>query len=112
VRDVVPDKVAALNAGDIPIYEPGLADVVGRNADRLRSPLAAGDAGAGAGVVFVCVDTPPTASGDADLSRVWAVVEALQGAVHLKALVVKSTVPTGTGAKIRAYLDRAGLGHV
>ena len=112
VRDVVPDKVAALNAGDIPIYEPGLSDVIARNADRLRFTLDADEAAAGAEVVFVCVDTPPTASGDADLSRVWAVVEALQGAVHLKALVVKSTVPTGTGAKIRAYLDRAGLGHV
>ncbi len=112
VRDVVPDKVAALNAGDIPIYEPGLSEVIARNAARLRFTLDAGEAATGAEVVFVCVDTPPTASGDADLSRVWAVVEALQGAVHLKALVVKSTVPTGTGAKIRAYLDRSGLGHV
>ena len=112
VRDVVPDKVAALNAGDVPIYEPGLSDVIARNADRLRFTLDADEAAAGAEVVFVCVDTPPTASGDADLSRVWAVVESLRGAVHLKALVVKSTVPTGTGAKIRAYLDQAGLGHV
>ena len=112
VRDIVPDKVAALNAGDIPIYEPGLSDVIARNAGRLRFTLDADEAATGAEVVFVCVDTPPTVSGDADLSRVWAVVEALQGAVHLKALVVKSTVPTGTGAKIRAYLDRAGLGHV
>jgi UDPglucose 6-dehydrogenase len=112
VRDVVPDKVAALNAGVIPIYEPGLSDVIARNADRLRFTLDADEAATGAEVVFVCVDTPPTASGDADLSRVWAVVEALQGAVHLKALVVKSTVPTGTGAKIRAHLDRVGLGHV
>ena len=112
VRDIVPDKVAALNAGDIPIYEPGLSEVIARNAERLRFTLDADEAAAGAEVVFVCVDTPPTASGDADLSRVWAVVEALKGAVHLKALVVKSTVPTGTGAKIRAYLDRAGLAHV
>jgi UDPglucose 6-dehydrogenase len=112
VRDVVPEKIAALKAGDIPIYEPGLSDVIARNADRLRFTLDADEAAAGAEVVFVCVDTPPTTSGDADLSRVWAVVEALQGAVDLKALVVKSTVPTGTGAKIRAYLDRAGLGHV
>jgi UDPglucose 6-dehydrogenase len=112
VRDIVPDKVAALAVGDIPIYEPGLPDVIARNAARLKFTLDAGEAVAGAEVVFVCVDTPPTASGDADLSRVWAVVEALKGAAHLKALVVKSTVPTGTGAKIRAYLDQAGLGHV
>jgi len=112
VRDIVPEKVAALNAGDIPIYEPGLTEVIARNAERLSFTLDADEAAAGAEVVFVCVDTPPTASGDADLSRVWAVVEALKGAAHLKALVVKSTVPTGTGAKIRAYLDRAGLGHV
>lgn len=112
VRDVVPDKVAALAAGNVPIYEPGLSDVIARNAGRLRFTLDAGEAASGAEVVFVCVDTPPTASGDADLSRVWAVVESLKGADHLKALVVKSTVPTGTGAKIRAYLDRVGLGHV
>jgi UDPglucose 6-dehydrogenase len=112
VRDIVPDKVAALVAGDVPIYEPGLSDVIARNAARLRFTLDADEAAAGAEVVFVCVDTPPTASGDADLSRVWAVVEALKGSAHLKALVVKSTVPTGTGSKIRAYLDQAGLGHV
>src|ERR1700741_4478181 len=106
VRDVVPDKVAALNAGDVPIYEPGLSDMIARNADPLRFTLDADEAAAGAEGVLVGVDTPTTASGDADLSRVWAVVEALQGEVHLKALVVKSTVPTGPGAKIRAYLDR------
>jgi UDPglucose 6-dehydrogenase len=112
VRDIVPDKVAALVAGDVPIYEPGLSDVIARNAARLRFTLDADEAASGAEVVFVCVDTPPTASGDADLSRVWAVVESLKGSAHLKALVVKSTVPTGTGSKIRAYLDQAGLGHV
>ncbi|WP_034270497.1 UDP-glucose dehydrogenase family protein [Actinospica robiniae] len=112
VRDIVPEKVAALNAGEVPIYEPGLSEVIARNAERLRFTLDADEAAAGAEAVFVCVDTPPTASGDADLSRVWAVVEALKNAVHLKALVVKSTVPTGTGVKIRAYLDEAGLGHV
>ena len=112
VRDVVPGKVAALEAGEVPIYEPGLAEMIARNAERLTFTLDAEVAAAGAEVVFVCVDTPPTASGDADLSRVWAVVESLKNADHLKALVVKSTVPTGTGGKIRTYLDRVGLGHV
>ncbi|MBO0883436.1 MAG: UDP-glucose/GDP-mannose dehydrogenase family protein, partial [Mycobacterium sp.] len=48
----------------------------------------------------------------ADLSRVWDVIEAVKGATHLAAVVVKSTVPVGTGSRIRAFLDNVGLGHV
>ncbi|MGH3385852.1 MAG: UDP-glucose dehydrogenase family protein, partial [Nocardioidaceae bacterium] len=112
IRDIQPELVHRLQAGDVPIFEPGLGDLLTRNKDRLAFTLEADEAVRNAEVVYVCVDTPPTASGDADLSRVWAVVTALQGAEHLKAVVVKSTVPVGTGERVRTALDAAGLGHV
>ena len=62
--------------------------------------------------LFVCVDTPPTYSGDADLSRVWTVVDELPELQGRPILVMKSTVPVGTGEKIRAGLDQRGLDHV
>jgi UDPglucose 6-dehydrogenase len=65
-------------------------------------------------VVFVAVDTPPTYSGDADLSRVMGVVDELErvGADARHVLVMKSTVPVGTGERVRAELDARGLGEV
>src|SRR5437764_10098578 len=77
IRDVVPEKIERLGAGDIPIHEPGLEELVGRNADRLRFTLGVQDALADAEFVFVAVGTPPTYSGDADLSAVWTVVDEL-----------------------------------
>ncbi len=62
--------------------------------------------------LFVCVDTPPTYSGDADLSRVWTVVDELPELPGRPVLVMKSTVPVGTGEKVRAGLDQRGLDHV
>jgi UDPglucose 6-dehydrogenase len=111
VRDVVAEKVEALEAGRVPFYEPGLAELLERNQDRLRFTLDAREAAA-AEFVFVCVDTPPTYAGDADLSRVWTVLDEL---VHVEArlvLAVKSTVPVGTGEAVRAALDARGLEHV
>lgn len=112
IRDIQPERIRQLQGGDVPIYEPGLSDLLVRNKDRLTFTLDVDEAVRDAEVVFVCVDTPPTASGDADLSRVWAVVAALEGADHIKALVVKSTVPVGTGERVRTALDAAGLEHV
>ena len=63
-------------------------------------------------VVFVCVDTPPTQSGDADLSRVHQVIDDLPQDGERFVLVMKSTVPVGTGDRVRAELDVRGLGHV
>ncbi|GAA4560953.1 UDP-glucose/GDP-mannose dehydrogenase family protein [Planotetraspora kaengkrachanensis] len=112
VRDIDPEKVRLLRSGDVPIYEPGLGDMIARNKERLTFTLDVQETLNGAEVVYVCVDTPPSASGDADLSRVWSVVRSLEAASHLRAVVVKSTVPVGTGARVRAALDAAGLGHV
>ena len=65
-------------------------------------------------IVFIAVDTPPTYSGDADLSRVMAVVAELErvGADARHVLVMKSTVPVGTGERVRAELDARGLSAV
>ncbi|MEU1455253.1 UDP-glucose dehydrogenase family protein [Streptomyces avermitilis] len=112
VRDIQPERIRLLQAGDIPIYEPGLGDMLAQNKERLTFTLDAPEAVQEAEVAYICVDTPPTASGDADLSRIWAVIDTLRDASHLAAVVVKSTVPVGTGTRIRAALDEAGLHHV
>src|SRR5256884_5999128 len=114
IRDVAPEKIEALRAGRVPIFEPCLEELIERNRERLSFTLDVGEAIAGAELVYVCVDTPPTYSGDADLSRVWTVVDELPEATDVERplLVMKSTVPVGTGEKVRHALDTRGLGHV
>jgi UDPglucose 6-dehydrogenase len=107
--DIDADKIARLNRGEIPIYEPGLADCVARNAERLRFSTELAPALEHARLLFVAVGTPPTYSGDADLSAVHAVVEAMP-ATDRHALVMKSTVPVGTGASIKREFARQGKG--
>jgi UDPglucose 6-dehydrogenase len=98
--DIDESKVDALRRGEVPIHEPGLAELVERNRERLRFTTDMGEVLEAATLLFCCVDTPPTYSGDADLSRVEAVVETLpEGGDH--ALVMKSTVPAGSGEAIR-----------
>jgi UDPglucose 6-dehydrogenase len=108
VRDIVPGKIEALRRGEVPIYEPGLDELLVRNAERLRYTLDVREALDGAEFVFVCVDTPRLYSGDADLSRVWTVVDELPADTQAT-IVMKSTVPVGTGEKVRAALDARGL---
>jgi UDPglucose 6-dehydrogenase len=99
-RDILPEKVEALSRGEITIHEPGLGDLLRRNAERITFTTDMDELLQGARLLFVCVDTPPTYSGDADLSRVRAVVQELpEGSDHV--LVMKSTVPAGTGNSIR-----------
>ncbi len=112
VRDIVPEKVEALRAGRVPIHEPGLAELLERNRDRLSFTLDVREALARADIVVVAVGTPPTYSGDADLSAVWTVVDELPRLERPLTLVMKSTVPVGTGEKVRASLDARGLGNV
>ncbi len=107
--DIDVDKVEALRRGDVPMHEPGIAELLERNRERLTFTTEIGDALGAARLLFVCVDTPPTYSGDADLSRVQAVVSKLrEDGGH--ALVMKSTVPAGTGDAIRR--DLPGLAYV
>jgi UDPglucose 6-dehydrogenase len=108
-RDIVPEKVEALSRGEITIHEPGLEDLLRRNAERLTFTTDMDELLAGARLLFVCVDTPPTYSGDADLSRVRSVVRELpEDSDHV--LVMKSTVPAGTGESIRR--DKPDLAYV
>jgi UDPglucose 6-dehydrogenase len=108
VRDVVPEKIEALQSGRVPFHEVDVDELLVRNAERLRFTLDADDL-AGCRFLFVCVDTPPTKSGDADLSRVWSVIDQLPELEGRAILVMKSTVPVGTGEKIRHGLDERGL---
>jgi UDPglucose 6-dehydrogenase len=112
LRDVVPERIDALSAGKVPFYEPGLEELVVKNADRLSFTLSMQKAVEGSEFLFVCVGTPPTASGDANLSAVWSVIEDLPADVAPAVLVMKSTVPVGTGEKVRAELDRRGMSQV
>jgi UDPglucose 6-dehydrogenase len=110
LRDVLPERIERLRAGEIPIYEPGLDEVVERNRDRISFTLDVQEAVDGADVLYVAVGTPPTYSGDADLSAVWAVVDELpDGVPGRPVIVMKSTVPVGTGEHVRARLDARGL---
>ncbi|MDH4345538.1 MAG: UDP-glucose/GDP-mannose dehydrogenase family protein, partial [Thermoleophilia bacterium] len=112
LRDVLPERIGALARGEVPIYEPGLDDLLQRNRERLRFTTDVGEAITGAEVVFVAVGTPPTYSGDADLTAVWTVVDELPDDTGRAVVVMKSTVPVGTGARVRHRLDARGLGHV
>jgi UDPglucose 6-dehydrogenase len=110
VRDVVPEKVEALRSGRVPVHEPGLAELVERHHERLTFTLDLEELKADAKIFFSCVDTPPLPSGEANLRPVWSVVEDL-GSMEGATLVMKSTVPVGTGERIRAELPD-GVGYV
>ncbi len=105
--DVDESKIVLLRRGEIPIYEPGLAECLQRNHQRLHYSTELGPALEHARLLFVAVGTPPTYSGDADLSAVHAVVAAMPPSDR-HALVMKSTVPVGTGAAIRRIFDQQG----
>jgi UDPglucose 6-dehydrogenase len=111
IRDVVPAKIEALRRGEVPFHEEQVPELLAKNAERLAFTLDVADV-ADCQFLFVCVDTPPTYSGDADLSRVWTVVDELPELDGRPILVMKSTVPVGTGEKVRVGLDQRGLDHV
>jgi len=112
IRDVLPERIEALRRGEVPIYEPGLEELLQRNAERLTYTLDVSEAVQDVDFVYVAVGTPPTYSGDADLSAVWTVVDELRGLEKRAVVVVKSTVPVGTGEKVRHRLDDSGLTHI
>ena len=109
VREIVPEKVEALRRGDVPIHEPQLPELIERNAERLTFTTEMSELLDGPRLLFVCVQTPPTYSGDADLSAVQRAVEEI-GEQDGKALVMKSTVPVGTGRAI--HRDAPDLAYV
>lgn len=112
VYDIDPERVAMLRSGQIPIYEPGLGDLVHRNqrsgrlrfASELTAPFDSADA------YFIAVGTPPGEDGAADLSAVMAVADTIAKVATAKALVVvKSTVPVGTCDAVQARLGVAAV---
>ena len=112
VRDIVEAKVDALRAGVVPIHEPGLAELLERNRERLTFTTDVAEAVEGADVVYIAVGTPPTYSGDADLSAVWTVIDELPEVEDRIVVAMKSTVPVGTGRAIRHRLDDRGFENV
>src|SRR5439155_24433622 len=92
-------KIAVLEGGKLPIYEPGLLELVQRNRreERLRFTTDLGRSVAASRIIFIAVVTLQDGAGAADLSNLWAVGDAM--AEHLdgpKTVVIKSTVPVGT----------------
>jgi UDPglucose 6-dehydrogenase len=107
--DIDAEKIERLRRGEIPIYEPGLADLVQKHRGRLHFSTDIADALEHARLLFVAVGTPPTYSGDPDLSAVRAVVASMPASDH-HALIMKSTVPVGTGASIKRFFAEQGKG--
>src|SRR5438270_3389371 len=97
--DIDADKIASLKRGEMPIYEPGLSECVERHRERLHFSTDLLPALEHARLLFVAVGTPPTYSGDADLTAVRQVVGAMPHSDR-HALVMKTTVPVGTGEAI------------
>lgn len=117
--DVDGSKIQALSRGDVPIYEPGLARLVAKNAEagRLRFTEDIADAVAQSNMIFIAVGTPPNEDGSVDTKHVLGAAESI--ATHMtdyKVIVNKSTVPVGTGRRvrelIRGILNRRGLGDL
>ena len=109
--DIDEAKIDGLKQGRIPIWEPGLEELVARHRDRLHFSTQLGDALDHARLLFVAVGTPPTYSGDADLSSVHAVVDAIPSSDR-HALVMKSTVPVGTGDATKRTFAEQGKGEL
>ena len=103
-------KIQSLKEGAIPIYEPGLEELVKRNLQegRLSFSTEIGTAVENALVIFIAVGTPPREDGSADLSYVETVAEEIAGHLNgYKVIVTKSTVPVGTGERLRQVIGRA-----
>ena len=108
--DVNQEKIDLLNSGGIPIWEPGLAELVARNrADgRLFFTTSLREAMRDVDAVFIAVGTPPDEDGSADLHYVLGVAEEIGGILdHYTVVVTKSTVPVGTNHKVREAVRRA-----
>ena len=109
--DIDAAKVARLQAKEVPIYEPDLEQLLARNTERLHFSTELGQALEHARLLLVAVGTPATYSGDADLSAVMAVLDAIPASGR-HALVMKSTVPCGTGASVKRILSQQGKGEL
>jgi len=117
-----PAKIDLLNGGGMPIYEPGLTELVAKNRrdGRLAFTTDLTAAVRAARLVFIAVGTPQSHEGDADLSAVWAVAKAIAvalkdlppGPAGARVVVTKSTVPVGTNSRVAELLAENGCPHV
>jgi UDPglucose 6-dehydrogenase len=110
--DLDATRVRVLQEGGVPIYEPGLAELIAKNRERIEFTTDPTYAYPRGEFIFLCVDTPATYSGDADLSRVWQAVDNMPPDDGTHVLVIKSTVPVGTGAAVQAELAQRGYTHI
>jgi UDPglucose 6-dehydrogenase len=109
--DIDEARIHGLNRGVLPIYEPGLKELVERNREsgRLRFTTDYQQACAEAQFVFIAVNTPSGQEGEADMAQVRSAIESLASAVNGPVIVVnKSTMPIGTGDWVTAILERLG----
>jgi len=109
------EKIDLLQSGGIPIYEPGLEEMVGRNvaAGRLRFTASTQEGVEESDVVFIAVPTPPQPDGAVDLSFIEGVAREIAGAMtSYKIIVDKSTVPVKTGDKVSETIKRYSKGRV
>jgi UDPglucose 6-dehydrogenase len=107
--DIDESKIDILKKGDIPIYEPGLIEVVQRNvqAGRLSFTTDIDTAIKKSKVIFSAVGTPPGEGGEADLRAVWIVARSFaENLNEYKVFINKSTVPVGTGKKTKALIEK------
>ena len=110
--DIDAEKIRRLQDGDVPVVELGLTELLRQHRRRLTWSLDPADVFGRVHTVFVTVDTPGLPSGDADLSRVEAVIDQIPSDVVPTVLVMKSTVPVGTGARVRRELRSRSLDQV
>ena len=113
--DVNEERIEGLRRGEIPIYEPGLADLVTKNVGegRLHFTTGLAEAMAGARAVFIAVGTPSTRRGDgyADLTYIYAAAREVAACISDYTVVIdKSTVPVGTGGQVRRIIAEANPG--
>jgi UDPglucose 6-dehydrogenase len=106
--DVDAAKIERLQKGEVPIYEPGLDKLIDDNASRLTFTTSYDKLLDACHILFIAVDTPPSPSGDADLSRVQRATREIAARGGERLLVMKSTVPVGTGEKVVADLEALG----
>jgi UDPglucose 6-dehydrogenase len=117
-----PAKIDTLNGGGMPIYEPGLAELVAGNRKdgRLTFTTDLPAAVKPARLIFIAVGTPQSDAGDADLTAVWAVAKAIAlalkgepaGPPGSRVVITKSTVPVGTNKRVAEILAENGCPHV
>ena len=100
-----PDKINALKDGKIPIFEPGLEDILRSAKSRINFTMDLKSALDKSEVVFIAVGTPETADGSADLGPTYSVLEGIcKNSISEKIIVLKSTVPVGTNKKVTEFI--------